>query len=307
MPGHIVFVRFFFDWPPSFPFGRVAGLKDSALARGLEAARQEELSKPAARNRSPQLQAEAKKQARLWGQGALAKPGLNQRLPGRAATASAPPEPTDTPEPPGTLPHGVTNRYPVAQFDTKALAKDAAAALQARVSELARAAYDKFHWEDADLTFAVSNPWFVIVAERDLLPHERVLVQEQISRLRRAAAESLSLGEGLVRFYWPTILPILEGFNAPGGLGNGPLDDDKFAWQGVTHPIPHWQWLLLKAIWGKPRGVSTSKVLQAVYHDDSLERRLKALAHDLTDTLNKYQIPLKVSGKGEKWRLVPTD
>ena len=88
---------------------------------------------------------------------------------------------------------------------------------------------------------------------------------------------------------------------------DGPLADDRFAWGGASHPIPHLQWLLLKKLWNKPRGVATEQVLKAVYQEDDGERRLKSLAHDLKETLKRFKIPYAPACRSETWRLVPID
>jgi hypothetical protein len=88
---------------------------------------------------------------------------------------------------------------------------------------------------------------------------------------------------------------------------NGPMGDDRLAWDGTSYPIPHFQWLLLKVLWNKPKGVSTERVLKAVYGQDDVERRLKSLAHDLKTTLAKLKIPYAPSCRSETWRLVRND
>jgi hypothetical protein len=88
---------------------------------------------------------------------------------------------------------------------------------------------------------------------------------------------------------------------------DGPLADDRFAWGGASHPIPHLQWLLLKMLWNKPKGVGTGQVLKAVYRADDGERRLKSLAHDLKETLKRLKIPYAPTCRSETWRLVRID
>jgi hypothetical protein len=67
------------------------------------------------------------------------------------------------------------------------------------------------------------------------------------------------------------------------------------------------QWLLLKTLRNRPKGVSTGRVLKAVYGADDGERRLKSLAHDLKTTLNRLQIPYAPSCLSETWRLRRTE
>jgi hypothetical protein len=318
MSRHFLFIRFFYYYPRSFPFKRYANLKDEALGGALEALRREELRKPANRKRAQASRKEAAEREQAWAQGGLAMPGVNRCLPWTTTPTGSPLERTETPAleeaaVPGGLPHGVTRRHAVAVFDTKEAADDAAAVLQKRVEELIEAVYDKHRWNEDETTFAVSNPWFFAVAEEELSRPEWIRAQEQITRVRGPAVGNVSLEEGLLRFYWPTLLPTLEKINSSPGPGvppvDGPLDDDRFVRKGVLYPIPHLQWLLLKTIWNKPRGVSTSTVLRAVYGDDDdrAERRLKALANDLRNSLTKFKIPLGVSCRSEKWRLITID
>jgi hypothetical protein len=88
---------------------------------------------------------------------------------------------------------------------------------------------------------------------------------------------------------------------------DGPLADDCFACGGASHRIPHLQWLLLKTLWNKRKGVGTERVLKAVYGEDDGEGRLKSLAHDLKATLKRLKIPYAPSCRSEKWRLRRTD
>lgn len=112
----------------------------------------------------------------------------------------------------GDFLRGITRRYPVARFDTKRRADDAAAALQARVSELARSAYAKPHWNDEDFFLTVANPRFIVVADTELTGSELATTREKVQRITKPAGEHQSSEEGLTRFYLPKISGTLEQF-----------------------------------------------------------------------------------------------
>jgi hypothetical protein len=323
MPGYVVFVRFFLGYTESFPFDCFVHLKDDAIAGAVEALRKDWWSKPANRKRVQASRRELASRRKDWAQGILARPGRNLCLPG-ATVSNADGQQAEETGPasfeeivaaagwrcsaPDGLAHGITPRYPVAQFDTKELADDAAAAVRERVKELAEAAYAKTPWSEEDELFGTANPHFVVVGETELSRPELAHARERISRIRGPVAGPVSLQEGLLRFYWPKIQETLAQLQADQQQeplpADGPLDNDRFGWEGVAYSIPHFQWLLLKALWKKPKGVSTNKVLKVVYGEDEGERRLKSLANDLKTTLLKYRIPYAPSSRSEKWRLV---
>lgn len=111
-------------------------------------------------------------------------------------------------------PENITRHFPVARFEKKDLANDAAKALQERVAELARSADDKRHWEDGDVLLATANPHFFVVAEKTLSRSERALTVDQMKRARGPKTESMTREEALVRAYLPKIRGVLESFEA---------------------------------------------------------------------------------------------
>jgi hypothetical protein len=259
MPGYVVFVRFFLGYTESFPFDRFTHLKDDAIGNALEALRKEWWRKPANRQRIRAERDEQRRQQKEleqlqedWLQGAVARPGWNPGLP--AVTTSkaddalakrvddAPAQHMNAPSFEeiaaaagwwnrtglDAFPFDISRRYPVARFDSKRLAEDAAAALQEKVAELARGAYAKEHWnDDEDNWLATANPRFAVVAEKSLSGGELAVVRERLQKLGEPVGKHPTLEEGLGRFYLVKLHGTLEqigALNVPENVAVKPSD-----------------------------------------------------------------------------------
>jgi hypothetical protein len=244
MPGYFVFVRFFFGYSNSFPFEQFANVKDGDLVRVAEAFGKRWWSKPANRRRLQTARAkwvrewkkrrkEQEAKVREWKQGELAGPGVNWLLPD-TERSKAPPKPKAPTVRTGApnfqeianlegwrVPHGfildwlhdISNRYPVAHFNRKGLAVAAAAALQDRVVELAKATWGKQPWSDGDDLLALLNPRFSVVVDRELSRAESATATEQLQRINGPVSANPTSEEGFLRFYWPLIRPTMEQFD----------------------------------------------------------------------------------------------
>lgn len=245
MSGYVVFVRFFPGYTESFPFQRFANLNDDDIKGAVDALRKEWWKDPANRRQVQVSRKETEERVREWNQAALARPGVNRSLPWQEAPegAGAPALRTGTPSLEevavvagwGTpmasedLPYGISRRYPVALFKAKEDADAAAAALQERVAELARATWAQQTWSAEDGWLALANPRFGVVEEAQLSRATLATARERIQRVHGPAGEHQTLDEALLRFYLPKIGATLEqvrdAASAADGLGkNQPVD-----------------------------------------------------------------------------------
>jgi hypothetical protein len=232
MLGHIVFVRFFLGYSEPFPFERFVHLNDNEIKGALEALRKEWLSEPANVRRLEASRLELEERQRTWSQSFLARPGRQSVVPG-GLPSGVKVQPSQRGEPSfdeiaslagwrllqmscGDSDHGITHRYPVAEFSTKEDADAAAEALRDTVGELARGAYAKHHWKEGSDEYlnATANPRFIVVAESKLSRSEMARANVRMGRLDGPVGEQLSPEEALLRFFLPKLLATLDQLKA---------------------------------------------------------------------------------------------
>ena len=214
MSGYIVFVRFFINHPPNFPFERFQRLGDDEIEAETEA-----LNRERRRGRRRQEAGPGPRYTvEEWNSAGLLAPN-------GGGHTRAPHEPTP---PPAQPTDGITRRYPVRRFGKKKLARTAAEALQAKVSELGDAALDKPDWNDGGeeqmhvtRLLATANPRFSVVAEKELSPAELAVAMEKMRRLSSPAGKNLSQEEALLRFYLTMLQPTLEQIGDAEGPARG--------------------------------------------------------------------------------------
>ena len=233
MAGYVIFVRYFVAYTPSFPFDCFVHLKDEDINGAVETLRQAWWSEPANRTRFEawridtqrrRIESEVQLRGRFY-QGApipALPPGnvqcLSVMVPPAAGLRVQMPSLIEIATCVGWrkwyseefLPHCISPRFPVARFDTKELAEDAATSLRARVLELASGADATHNRDGRAVLFASANPRFVVVGEKELSRPELVTAREQIQRLRGPASGTPTMEERFLRGYWSLIRLTLE-------------------------------------------------------------------------------------------------
>jgi hypothetical protein len=239
MPDKFIgFVRFFSGYSRSFPFDLVIHLKDEVIGSAIESLGNDWWENPDNQLRYHKEKAELEKRQKQWNAGILARPGVSGLVPGQVPKNSRKKKTRQESKPTleeiisaagwrgpwKAFDHGVSSRFPVAFFKTKALAEIAVEALQNRVEELARSAQQR--QDDRSITFAEANPRFFAVAENELSPAERVSVYERIRRVYAAAGKNQPLEEGLLRIFLPEIQGTLEQVQEVGLALNDPGESE---------------------------------------------------------------------------------
>ena len=282
MAGYVIFVRFFVAYTPSFPFDCFVHLKDEDVKGAVETLCQAWWSEPANRTRFEawridtqrrRIESEVQLCGRFY-QGApipALPPGnvqcLSVMVPPAAGLRVQMPSLIEIATCVGWrkwyseefLPHCISPRFPVARFDTKELADDAATALQARVLELASGADATHNRDGRAVLFASANPRFVVVGEMELSRPELVTAREQIQRLRGPVSGTPTVEERFLRGYWPLIQRTLETIEAVSAPPSVPSPVAPPA--SVPSPVAPPDWIrihfrqkqnqLLIALWGK--------------------------------------------------------
>jgi hypothetical protein len=228
MSVHTVFVRFFLGYSDTFPYDRVANLKDAEISPAMDQLREDWLKKPANRGELKRQRAEFKRQQaecmkrklEWWG-GGITRRSRKASIHASKPSVSSEPE-SDQPanfqpdmgwHKPCSLqafPKGISSRYALTQFPSKPNAELACASLQQRVDELARAAIQKTPFEDNDTLLVETNPRFFSIEESQLLPAEQISVLAQIARLHKLESTNVTLEEVMLRVFLPELLPILK-------------------------------------------------------------------------------------------------
>jgi hypothetical protein len=87
---------------------------------------------------------------------------------------------------------------------------------------------------------------------------------------------------------------------------DGPGTKGWFNFKGKPYKFSLPQWRILKCLWRKAKGVSTDRVLDAVYGHgaDAKDEALKQVMNRLNDNLIAYELPFKVQTRHEHWTLV---
>jgi hypothetical protein len=233
MHGYLVFVRFFLGYSESFPFERFLHVDDADIDGAVEALRREWWSDPANAARLRASRRELESRVREWNESGLARPGrsMGWGLPGRAARPEdADPAPDEAREPSfvevaaeagwghptalGDWRYGISHRYPLRRYPTEEAARDAVAALQGRVSELARSAHLTEQSNGEEYVLATGNPRFIVVAEEKLSRAEMIRARERMHRVNSQARGQQSPEEALLRVFLPNIRSTLEQIDA---------------------------------------------------------------------------------------------
>jgi hypothetical protein len=233
MHGYLVFVRFFLGYSKSFPFERFLHLDDADIDGAVEALRREWRSDGANAARLRASRRELERRAREWKESGLARPGrsMGWGVPGSAARPEdADPTPEEAREPSfeevaaeagwghptalGDSRYGITHRYPLRGYATEEAARDAVAALQGRVSELARSAHLTEQSDGEVYLLAAANPRFIIVAEEKLSRAELIRARERIHRVNSQGGGQQSPEEALLRVFLPNIRSTMEQIDA---------------------------------------------------------------------------------------------
>lgn len=212
MAGYIVFVRFFFNYPESTPFDKVAHLPDAEIRPELERLHNAWIIDPAnaaevAKQQPTRKQlAEARKFKERWYRSFMwgATPAeIRKAIRDSEAQAEA--------EAAKHSDHNITRRYPVACFESAEQADTARDSLQQRVKEIARAGYDRQWSQDGpEYIQACANPTFFAIPESELSPAERITVNEQLARLAKPPTKGAPLEEAILRVFMPDLTGTLE-------------------------------------------------------------------------------------------------
>ena len=236
MSAHIVFVRFFVGYRSPFPYERFAGSNDEDINSVAEAIRHEWWSDSVNRTRFESWRIETERrriESEVLLRGRFAPgvpvpalpdnvqcfsilltpaPGERARIPSflEMATAAGWRQLWSD----EFLPYCISPRYPLAQFNTKELADDAAESLRARVSELFEGAATTHNRDDLAVLFWSANPQFFVVEEGELPRPALATTREQIQRLRGPISGTPTLEERHVREYWPLIVPTIDQIKA---------------------------------------------------------------------------------------------
>lgn len=202
MPGQIVFVRFFLGFADSFQFDRFLRLRDDEIGGAVDALKAKWWRDPSNRRRFQASQKKVLENKRKWlGHMDVKLPTAQVRITTRAPVPSF----KDIAVMAGWRlvnigdNHGITCRYPVARFRSKKGADSAAAALQARVAELARSTESKTHWINEDFWLSNAQPRFYAISEAELPPAERIVVTEKLERLSQTPGPNSCLEEAILR------------------------------------------------------------------------------------------------------------
>lgn len=106
--------------------------------------------------------------------------------------------------------HSISDRYPVARYDSKEFAGDAVEAIRGRLAEIARGA----RWGEVEYSLVEENPRFEVVPESALSPGESARVREQLHRIRGPKVGTPTREEAWARVLFPRILSVLEQITA---------------------------------------------------------------------------------------------
>jgi hypothetical protein len=234
--GHIVFVRFFPGYSDSFPYDRFLGIKGEQIAETVAALCDEWWKNPTNRTRLREARSgqtpeelELRKRQKQWSKAGLARAGRTLGLPktgssaleAEAATRKGKPTLAEIAEvegwsEPSTFqafpPHQISNRFPLARFESAEHAEMVSDALQVRVAELKDGAFKKTAWRKGDeaVLFTGANPRFTVIGEADLTGQELLVAAERMQRIRRPVSGTPTIEENFVRLYSHELGPTLK-------------------------------------------------------------------------------------------------
>jgi hypothetical protein len=224
MTKHIVVVRFFFDWPVDYPFERVVNLKDEEFGPAVKAIDKERAKLQRKRDKQQGIKRPTVKE---WNAAALAMPS-DRSVPRQ--------EERTTQEAGRRQSPNVFARYPVAMCESKNVADAVCKALQNRVNELKSGALAKTRLDNESMHFAITNPWFSVVAVTDLAPDEMISVRDKLDRLFEPLGQIPTYEEAFLHPYLPEIKRILELSCAVGSVFSGASKVDRPRQAAVLDP-----------------------------------------------------------------------